>query len=154
MENYNLQDFSSSLKNLQSSFAKCLSIYCPIDQMKQSVQIHDNYATGEMEIHKFISKDDLLEKMEVLMDMEVLCTVENNLCISSMVYTYPYENNMFVFHVFSQSNGFVFSIAYTIFRSMEVMDQFLLDEIERLKAVPEKYIIKKVNYTNFIRRMR
>lgn len=148
-----MEDFNATLRVIQDKLGKCLSLDCPAEKMAAEAQLLNDKVIGKIKLGKVTLHENLLRKFESFMKMNVLYATHIDDIYRSVFFFEPYENKMFVFKVETRPFGMVDEFFFVVFDSLENMHQFLLDEADSVRKLPQNCFVKPVDYRTLVQVM-
>ena len=98
-------------------------------------EVHDYYAIIEFNIGKALSKDDVLDMLEDNMEMTVMYvhhrSVNTDMGVSLCAYSDHSFDDKFAVHALTDADGLIHRITATLFFSVEVMMNHLVEDLEQ-----------------------
>lgn len=98
-------------------------------------EVHDYYAVIEFKLDNPLSKEDILAMLEDNMEMAILYVHHRSMCtdagISMCAYSDHTFDDKFSIHALTNIDGLVHSVMATLYFSVEVMMEQLIDDLQQ-----------------------
>ena len=98
-------------------------------------EVHDYYAVIEFKLEDRLSKDDVLDMLEDNMEMTIMYVHHRSMStdagISICAYYYHSFDDKFAIHAITDADGLVHHITATLFFSVDVMMNHLVEDLEQ-----------------------
>lgn len=98
-------------------------------------EVHDYYAVIEFKLEDRLSKDDVLDMLEDNMEMTIMYVHHRSMItdagISICAYSDHSFDDKFAIHAITDADGFVHHITATLFFSVDVMMNHLVEDLEQ-----------------------